>query len=386
MNDLLSKYPNVDTLATSTNFTTYKPLLKWLKEISDFAEVNDRKLRAEIQISIDGDEETTNRNRGNNVFAKIEENLGRLMEDSHKLSKKMELHIHTKSTNDANDFKRWLDDENELLKYLHTFERLENKFDNWPSNVRIRLVSLPTLALPGNYTKEDGIAFYRLHRKLQTMERDENIKYSNLDQYYVRVRELFSTISKLENISQRYNAFNCSAGLHQFCMDPDMTKHGCHGSFWYNYDDYLESTETNPEWKEGKRVLSFDKETFKSAADVMTADARDMLNSSRLNYILYSFANGIEHRLNVCYGTIKALALAGQISNAYKDENMVNLFALFMTLAGPCWLNNYFTTSTLYAPPTSVYKIYGNGLFELMLDTYIKEMRLNTKSKKDLSC
>jgi hypothetical protein len=94
------------------------------------------------------------------------------------------------------------------------------------------------------------------------------------------------------------------------------------------------------------------------------APFRDKYNELRLKSVTEGFVHNIDNNLNIKLGTIKTLAIAGQISEIYKDDSWAKLFAAFIALKSSCWMNNMIITGSPSVAPLSIYRIYGNGVFE----------------------
>lgn len=374
LDDLYTNFPNLNDIGTSTNSVNHKLLVNFLTELSDCVDRHNRPSALKIQMSLDGPESTTDDNRGEGVYTAVIKTIEELNKASWKISGKLSVHISFKSTNTIENYKRWIENPSEFEKFIRTFNDIGERFssDTWPNNFKFHYHTLPSLPLPGDYTSEDGRIYYEYHLMLEKvidkLRKEEGIKYIKDDVYSSRLLELFSNIDHINDGSGRH-VFNCGAGRSMLAVDPDGTVHGCHGSFWYNYEDYLDTIESsNSEWKEGKRVMLYDKERFKERTKDIISPYRDELNESRLVYILSAESDNFDHRLNVAYATTKMLAISGQVSEVYKDDNWAKLFAYFIVLQNYCWLNNKYTTDSINAITLSIYRIYGNGLFEFLLN------------------
>lgn len=384
--ETFDQFENLDTISTSTNFAVFNPLKHLLSDISEVAENKNKEIKLSLQVSLDGNKEMTDKNRGEGTYQKISKNLEKLYNFSTEVSDKVEVIILFKSTNSAEDIKIFADSEKILYEYCQNFLNLGKKFDNWPKNFKFQYHTLPSLALPGDYTTEDGKNFYKYHsnlnkvlNKINKEEREANtgFYYPSEDIYYIRLVNMLKNVDHLRFSSARH-LFNCAAGRSMAAVDPDGTFHGCHGSFWYNYTDYIDTIdENNAEWKEGKRILDYNSKKFADNTKDITAQFRDDLNQSRLKYILELHASEFEHKMNVAYMTIRMLAISGQVSEVYKKENWAKIFAHWISLNNNCWLNNKYSNGTFFAHDLSVYRMYGNGLLESYIRRLYKELGIS---------
>ncbi len=371
LEDYFVTFPKLDFISTSSNFTVIEPHIFLLKNLQKISKKLNRKITYSLQISIDGDEETTNHNRGEDVYKRIIENIKKLNEVSYQVPD-VNIFIQIKSTNTEDEYKKFAEHPEELEKYLDSFIFLQTTYEKglrWPENMQIGLFTLPTLALPGSYTKEDGINYFLYHKTLENLKKT---KYDFIqgDQYYFRLREILNVEKQINKYSSA-ETFSCSAGVSMLALDPDGTTHGCHSSFWYNYKEYLENSEELTDWAEGKRIVDFDPNKYWELTKPVISEYRDEYNKKRLSYTLSTYANNVSLRFDIAYSTIKILSEADQLNDIYKkDESMVKLFAAFIALKSTCWVHNQFLQGSLFPNNLSIYRMYGNGMFEYTVKKY----------------
>jgi sulfatase maturation enzyme AslB (radical SAM superfamily) len=364
---LVKHFKRLKSISTSSNLTNFSGI-KYILEALDktLESIPERSIDFSLQVSIDGTEEDTDRNRGRGTYKKIIENIDKLIEVGKKL-KKVILTIHVKSTNTAEDYKKFTEDPSQIKEYLSSFDEIDEEFQEKIKglpNVKGGLRALPTLALPGDYTKEDGVNFYKYHVELERLLKDEFSSWPmKRDMYYSRLLLLIQQSVHLNRLGGN-RMFCCSAGSTMLGIDPDGSTHGCHGSFWYNYEDYLSSITGQADWCEGERIIDFEKEKFWESTKVVMANYRDKYNTARIKYLTQGFVYHVMNYLNITYGTIKMLAISNQINQIYKDDRWAKLFAYFIALKSSCWFNNYMVTGSMSVTPLSIYRIYGNGMFE----------------------
>jgi hypothetical protein len=86
---------------------------------------------------------------------------------------------------------------------------------------------------------------------------------------------------------------------------------------------------------------------------------------------LADMQNNVAQKANTAYSTIKVLAKANQINEIYKtDDNMAKLFAYFIALKSTCWVNSQYQHGSLFPNNLSLYRMYGNGTFQYMIEKY----------------
>lgn len=378
--NLLNKFENLKEIATSTNATDSKRIINFIRRLNNYVENNNREIRFNLQLSLDGPKKITDRNRGLGVYDKVINTIHELYKESPKISK-LRMSITIKSTNSMEDFEEFTEKPNVLKEYIKSFHYLSKEYENkkWPRNFNVHLDASPTLVLPGRYAARDGKIFYNYILKLEEVIKSlqkENIYYKQYEQYYIRLENLFKMIN-FSNTKARGNFFGCAGGRSMLTPDPDGTKHGCHGSLWFNYDDYLNIISSDEFQATGRKGSSGVKTIIGGFTKDIIAPNRDKLNEKRLSYILASQTSNFTHNLNIAYSTTKMLAISGQINSVYKKDSWARLFAYFITLENYCWINNKYITGTLFANNLSIYRIYGNGVFEHHLNQLYKNLELN---------
>jgi sulfatase maturation enzyme AslB (radical SAM superfamily) len=371
LREMFIQFPKLKNIGTSTNFSDIRPHEMLITSLQQIAKETGRKITLDLQISIDGDEEQTNKNRGKDVFKKIFENIKKLV-DVTKKAPDINIEIHTKATNIDEDYKRFVEEPEYLERFLDSFTFLQVSYAeglDWPKNVFIGLFTVPTLALPGSYTKEDGEKFFQYHLLLEKLAASKYKHYFG-DMYYSRFVAIMDTAKQLNDYDVNQTMV-CSAGVFMVGLDGDGLTHGCHGSFWYNYKDYLENADHLSDWTEGRRIFDFSADKFWELSKPVVSEFRDTYNKSRLSYTLSGYANNVAQKANTAYSTIKVLAKANQINEIYKtDDNMAKLFAYFIALKSTCWVNSQYQHGSLFPNNLSLYRMYGNGTFQYMIEKY----------------
>ena len=372
IDDMLDFNKNLVNFTTSTNFARIENLEFLLKKLDAYQERTSRNMHIDIQISIDGTKKNTEKNRGVGTYDKVIDNLVRLKEFSKEI-KFLRVSIHFKPTNTSDDYKEFSENPKSLKDFLDSFNDIHNLMLStpWNSNWNISIKALPTLALPGDYTKEDGEYFYKYHVELKKLLDNEYKNYTQEDDYAFRFNQLWATQYE---INRSNFIFQCSAGNCQLPIDPEAMIHMCHGSFWFNQENYLEETENSAAgWCEGERIVDFEANKFWNVTKPTMIEYRDEYNFTREKYVLRCFNDMIDHYLAVTYSTILMLVKAGQISEIFKDDDWAKMFAIFLTLKSSCWMNGLLSTGSIFVIPLSIYRIYGNGTFEFIVRNFIEK-------------
>lgn len=364
---LFLTFSNLKSLSTSTNLVNINGWKYFIPAVDKALESLHKRISFDIQVSIDGTQENTDKNRGKNVFKRVHENLFRLA-DLIRKTKNIDFVIHSKPTNTDEDYEEFAKNKESVRAFVESMDGIDREIKEYSksiNNLQVSLFGLPSLALPGSYTKQDGINFYNYHLNLEEVLKD----FSHLswgDEYYYRWETLYKT-SSLINTGNYNQMYSCSAGSMMQSIDGDGTMHGCHGSLWYNYQDYLTDSAALGEWTDGKRILNYEADKYWEMMRTYMASFRDKYNDARVKTVSEGFTYDIENKLNIALGTIQMLTIANQLNPIYKNKDWAKLFATFITLKSSCWMNNMIVTGSPAVTPTSIYKIYGNGTFEYIV-------------------
>jgi len=125
LTDLLDFNKNLTQFSTSTNFAKIEGLEFLLKTLNDYQKKTGRQLSFDLQISIDGTKENTEKNRGIGTYDRTVNNLKRLKEFSKEIDC-MFVNLHCKPTNMAEDYKNFAENPQTLMDFLDSFNYLNN--------------------------------------------------------------------------------------------------------------------------------------------------------------------------------------------------------------------------------------------------------------------
>lgn len=369
--NLISTFPKLNSINTSSNFSNAESHIYLLNNLNDAYKKYNKSIIYSLQISIDGIDEFNDKNRGVGLSKRIRENIVKLSESSKNWTN-IRLSLFNKSTFSEEEFKYFVNNEEKLKEHILFFKNLNEyvKSLNWGVNTHIDFTSTFSLALPGSYTKQDGIDFYNFHKLYKELDND-------LGLYYARIQTFLKNMKRIKN-SRINETTVCSAGQMMLAPDLNGVLHGCHSSFWYNFESYLNETEKLEDWNHGDRIYTFRKQEFKDLTKSVIADSKDSFQKSRLEYILSGFGTNLELRISMLYSQISVLAKAGQLSEIYLQREWAQLLAYFLAEQLVCWAHSWFGTGSLYAFPTSMIRIFGNGAFEFLVEEYIDRTKDTT--------
>lgn len=347
---LMKKYPKINRLNTSTNFTrdtVVDDLLYMLKYLKDSQEYI-----FSLQISIDGPEQFTDLGRGIGTTKKILDNLHILISRLNELPKNVKLQISAKSTLSADEFPM-LNDEKSLYDFFNFFE---TKFWNPISKTNIGMqLHRTTPALPYQYTTEDGKIFNELLKKCITLANNNPFKYETpfLDRITIRKAQEFTP----KCTYKCYGLF-CGAGVKNIGLLPDYKVCSCQREFiaaapeYYDYSDSYKPDTVDPSiFGDFKR------------RNIFCLDYKD---HERLIYSYLNFhGSNATSIISSTTALVMILAQVGQVLEKYKDKKEATLISQkFIRLVGNCYVDSYSVTGTLSEEYMGCLKLYLNGFLE----------------------
>jgi sulfatase maturation enzyme AslB (radical SAM superfamily) len=366
LEEFLDYNPKLKEFSTSTNFTNFNGVESLLKKLDNYYKNKNIIANLRLQISIDGPEHITDNNRGKNVYKTIIKNLDRLNDLLPSITN-VKVSTRTKLTCTTDNFKYFMKNRKELQNFICLMNKIENKMKSNSNFHDVSLITLPTLGLPGSYTSEDGKVFAKFLEFEDEVLKDIGGNLINIvSMYEGRIYKIFDHLNTLY-FRRTNDSLQCSAGVAMQGMDMDGTKHGCHGSYWYNYDEYEENIYNLEDWSEGRRIMGIDKSSIKNHIEQTTANYRDDYNIARVTYLLRSQAVHVSHKISVGQATLFALAKAGQVSKVYLEEGWSKLLSSYIYMTSNCFSSSSIETGNVDTVPLSIYRIYGNGAFEYLL-------------------
>ena len=171
--------------------------------------------------------------------------------------------------------------------------------------------------------------------------------------------------------------FTCSGGDSNIGFDGEHI-HICHRSFYLDRDEYVESVLEMPEYQNWD-VSHFKRGSIKNIQKYYIVEPEDEMNLARFQYVMRGYHDFWKMKLASTYAMIKELALAGQASKIYlENDKMAEMLALFINTALSCPMENLLNTGSIHIPPISLIRLFGNGAFEIIID----EARKNVSRRK----
>ena len=176
--------------------------------------------------------------------------------------------------------------------------------------------------------------------------------------------------------------FTCSAGDSCFGSgDLDNMLYSCHRSYYIAYDEYKKACQ---EWSLDEQTmngLKYNRDQILKR--LTTTNIKDKLQTTKMLYANRLFHDFSKHKISCAVAMIRELAENKQISSIYKDWKLAEEFARFTQL-GVCQMDNIMASGTFEISSFSLFRLFGNGVFEDILKRYVKKIREeeNTDARK----
>ena len=363
----LKRFPNLKQVKMSSNFMTNPNNL-----IEFVATFPSDKVDMDIQLSLDGTKEMTDRNRGNAATEKIMEHGAAFFTAMNNLDIKNKISVHFKPTISMQDIVD-LGSIDKLREYYQFFDDYIGKLLllNTKKRIMLSVAVDPTLVLPGFYTKESGDHFSKLVEN-QFILSKEKFKYVTPYPAYYNILKS-KIIGNAEKYFTRHWTFQCSAGSTQVAMQWNEMVHLCHRSFYLGEED----------WEGFKKALtnftseSINSEDYESGRydlfrKYYTADYSDTLKVARTQYLARAYHDFWAQKLASNVATIYEMSLSGQMSKCYQNKELAELLAKFLVVV-ECPLENILNNGSIFLHSLGNFRVFGNGAFEQIIERVINE-------------
>ena len=308
--DLLDYFPNVNQIMFSTNallsITLYK---EFLLPLYKYCEENTREITLTIQLSLDGPLWINDGNRYAGATANTLRAIEELNGFEYLKSEYFKIKVILKPTITIDNMR-----EMDVLEYFKFFNNLEQKYEN--SWIEYHLLGFPTLVIPGDYTKEDGLVFSSWLKSISEIDRKQIPAYGN--------EPLFHDCNDIYNPD--YDT--CTAGKTSLTIDFAGNLYIC------------------------TRICRFG-----PSAHAMCSFGGDWDNKFRT---FQEYHHNTERRKQIALDIIRKLAAQGEIDSCYTiDSEAEKLYNVTLGILCPVEAYEYF--HDMYEPHEGIFKLFGNG-------------------------
>jgi len=360
----IEEFPNLENITLSSNFMTNpENLVEFVLDVLP----KERVFNIDLQVSLDGPAYITDANRLGGATDQIIKNCIYVTNELNLRNKIHKISMHLKPTIGV-DVIKILTDLDKMAEYYSFFDEFVSDWVAVGNNINISRACDPTLVTPFDYTAEDGKNFYKL--LLNQIELKKN-KYKSISSpesnYFERFR---SRLWFYREFHTKHRMFTCSAGDSQVGVgDFPNTIHACHRTFYLDHDEYVGAA----------KEYGLDKLTLQgidSGRSDLLANGYivDVKNDERLIKMLYksrAHHDFTKQRISFGVASVLELAKAGQVSACYNDKQMAVLLAYFSQVFD-CPMDNVVLTGSTILKSIPTFRIFGNGVFENILDRILK--------------
>lgn len=372
--EYVNYFPKLNRISFSTNMTYgNKNIYDFLDKLSLY---ENRSFLIDLQISIDGPSEINNYNRKgyqdgvdiNEIIVQNTLDLIKYFNEKNYLN--VVVRQHFKPTINMDIINKFLTTEESIISYYKYFEEIHDLFkkNNDSLNMLFQRPTLPNIAVPGEYTSQDGKDFAAFVRRCKNVEKRN--QEEKLFHYYDKLiwfeEHVYFTRKMMESgeIEQCF----CGACKGQACIDSNGKLHLCHRGFLDSNDNYIEESckkqdisvfqQTNKEYTLSKKLTSFDFDKCINDEEYV----------KHLNDVRKSDGLRIASALSIIY----EMALCGQVSEIFLESKKMRMVgALFMLRAENCLQDAAMVTGSYYLKNPSLIKLYLNGVID---DIYKKDL------------
>ena len=351
LKEISQRFPKLKQISFSTSMMLPEAIIDFAKALSKF------NVELDAQVSLDGPAFITDKNRFLGAAKKIPENFFKLVNMCQNISTKLDLRW--KSTLTIDNIKEMNAKPGKIDDYFHYFQNLNQKFKKINQNKNITLQDqsyLPTLAVPGKYTSEDGKEFAKFLQKLH--QKKYRSAYSN------RLDRLLKFYDELGN---KRKMFTCSGGDSNIGIGSHL--HICHRTFYLDEDKYVESV-----LKE-KDIENWDVSFFRAGTiDYLRKwympSVDKEIEKMKFDYIMRGYHDFWALAMASTEALVKELALCGQAELIFlENKNYLTIFNLFTNTCLSCPMENILNTGCVSFTPISILRLFGNGAFREIFQT-----------------
>ena len=357
----LQRFPKLKSISFSTNMLAkVDSNLRFIEKMQKVG----REIEFKCQISVDGPAFITDVNRVKGAAAKIPENFLNLVKKLNKISfDNIKVRFDVKATLSLDNIRGLNKKPKKIKEYFDYFDGIEKAFKqvNKHKNVIFNNCSSPTLMVPGKYSSNDGKDLAKFFELLKEM------KYPNT--YVFRLKRIFDYESEL---STKPSMFSCSGGDSNLGVGIKDDLHICHRSFFFNHKQYIDSILKMSDMKNWD-VSLFDEGKIDLINKNFIIDSKNEKEKTRFLYVMRNYHDFWRLKISYTVAMLKELVACGQVSEVYSNEDLAVTFGLFINIGLSCPMENLLQTGVVHLSPTSTFRLFANGAFEVILRQVLEQ-------------
>jgi sulfatase maturation enzyme AslB (radical SAM superfamily) len=351
LDDIERMFPKAKNISFSTSMVMPEPIVDFAKELEK------RGMKLDLQVSLDGPKFIVDENRFPGASEKIPAAILKFVKEMQGTS--VNVDMHWKPTLTMENIRSMNERPEEIDEYIGFFRNLEAeiKKENTSSNVHMREGGyIPSLAVPGKFTSDDGRVFAEYLRKLHSKGYESA--------YTSRLKRI---INFTDELGEKRKMFTCSGGDSNVGVGDRL--HICHRTFYLNDPRYVDAV-LEKEDIENWDVSIFNQGLVDHLKEWYMPRVDDELKLQNFDYILRGYHDFWEIKLTTVEVMVRELALAGQADPLFlENKQYLSLFSLFMVTAHSCPMEAVLNTGSLQLTPVSMIRMFGNGAMRELIKT-----------------
>lgn len=363
------KFTSIKRVDFSTNFLMgATPVIEMIKQLDECtALLPSGKLETvEVQISIDGPEWVTDKNRkegATKVIVRGYKDFVDILSFEYKPANINTIEFNFKPTLNADNFREMVQEPHKIIEWFKFGDEL---FDYYLKRKAPHLLCKSpahiTIENPGDYSTEDGKVFAEWLKLVYSIDpRKAGIKHYRQPLFNQQIRSLEKVILHAR-VPYSMRMYGCSAGNAGITADTLNRIYPCHRA-------YALAHYTPPDKLSHRNRLFFQR---------LSGNLEDEVDAVKVLYQTNGYHNFPHFRIRYCKNAILSLAAIGQVDRIFaEDPNLLEIFALFVAI-NMCYVGYAVDkTTSINVPNLSFIRLFGNGAFQLLLkkalDKYLGE-------------
>ena len=364
-----------EEIVFSSNYCHNKviPSLKGLVEL--FQKYPERKFKIVSQISCDGPPEINDLSRGQGVTQRILDNFYYLMENQYFLkdSTHIRISLTIKGTLDAISVKKFLSKDYNIYYYKYIEDNFFDKFEQYKNNYITLMLPKPNLAVPAEYTQEDGKILAQIVKLQREIEEENKVnkifKYYKNITFFDRNRNFYYE----KEADYSYCGGFCGTGIHSIGLLPNGQGCGCHRTFADYSLDY--TSKFNQGIRNDSTIIT--SQDFANTNYLIFHNKEEFDNHQRRMQTYYSSDCDICQStalLSVQANELRTLAYCGLVEEKYKDIEIATGAVKTLTRNLPlCLVDNLINCHLPMSLSNYQFKLFCNGALEPIFNNFDKE-------------
>ena len=349
---LFDYFPNLNEVMFSTNaLLGINAIDHFIVTMNNYAEEHNRKMRLELQFSLDGPDYINDSSRHPGATKSTLQAIKDVVEKYKNLNGNFGMILTTKATLTTDWMEYLAENPNKMQEYFEFFSNIQNNMldiikDN--KNIQLYLAGYPTCVDPGEHTIEDGEKFAKYIKALRKVDVSKCPPYKH-PLYLQCIKEYH--INEY-NPQYRIGSCACSAGLGSWSVDCEGNIMACHRT----YDNLYMGTSLSELFCDDTSTRVDQKTNWNLAIN-------------RLDYQSIVFHRSQESRKAFLNYILQGLVIAGQVDKKYLEPYWFE--RLFRSIGAiTCFIGQGEMTGSIYLTTTSYIHLLAHGALEELWDYY----------------